>query len=221
MIPVTIELKHPDLLVGVVESRAVPQGPADASLASEIDMALAKRSAAPPSDSVKNAVRDLLRAGGYKPAGRGKPASEYLAQAAERGEFPRISHIVDALNLVSFESGLPISLLDAERVMEGAHALVVRLGHPGESYIFNSAGHEIRLDGLLTVARQEGAALGNPVKDSMLAKTTETTTHTIAFVWATRRALDEGALRAVCQRLGNLLRGAETEIAVIGGSASH
>jgi DNA/RNA-binding domain of Phe-tRNA-synthetase-like protein len=221
MIPVTIESQHPDLLVGIVESRAVPQGPADASLASEIDAALAKRSAAPTSNTVKDAVRDLLRAGGYKPAGRGKPASEYLAQAAERGEFPRISHIVDVLNLVSFESGLPISLLDAERVVEGANALVVRLGRPGETYVFNAAGHEIQLDGLLTVARQEGAALGNPVKDSMLAKTTEGTTHTITFIWATRRALNEVALRALCQRLGNLLRGAETEIAVIGGSGSY
>src|SRR4051812_39279694 len=117
MIPVTIESHHADLLVGIVESRGVPQGPARAALASEIDAALARRAAAPPSDSVKNAVRDLLRTGGYKPAGRGKPASEYLAQAAERGDFPRISHIVDAINLVSFESGLPISLLDSERVM--------------------------------------------------------------------------------------------------------
>jgi DNA/RNA-binding domain of Phe-tRNA-synthetase-like protein len=221
MIAVTIESHHPDLLVGIVESRAVPQGPADVSLVSEIDVALAKRSAAPPTDTVKSAVRDLLRAGGYKPAGRGKPASEYLAQAAERGEFPRISHIVDALNLVSFESGLPISLLDAERVMDGTNALVIRLGRPGESYVFNAAGHEIQLDGLLMVARNEGTALGNPVKDSMLAKTTEATTHTVAFIWATRRALNEAALLAVCQRLGNLLRGAETEISVIGGSVSQ
>jgi DNA/RNA-binding domain of Phe-tRNA-synthetase-like protein len=221
MIPVTIEFHHPDLLVGIVESSSVPAGPAEASLVSEIDVALARRSAAPQSDTVKTAVRDLLRAGGYKPAGRGKPASEYLAQAAERGEFPRISHIVDALNLVSFESGLPISLLDAERVMDGTHALVVRLGRPGESYVFNAAGHEIQLEGLLTVSRNEGAPLANPVKDSMLAKTTEATTHTIAFVWATRRALDAAALRAVCQRLGRLLRGAETEISVIGGSGSY
>jgi DNA/RNA-binding domain of Phe-tRNA-synthetase-like protein len=218
MIPVTIESHHPDLLVGIVESRSVPGGPAEPALVSEIDAALAKRAMAPPSETVKIAVRDLLRAGGYKPAGRGKPASEYLAQAAERGEFPRISHIVDALNLVSFESGLPISLLDAERVMDGTNALVVRLGRPGESYVFNAAGHAIQLDGLLTVARKDGPALGNPVKDSMLAKTTESTTHTVAFVWATRRALEEVALRKVCERLGILLRGADTQIAVIGGS---
>jgi len=219
MIPVTIESHVPELLVGIVESRGVPGGPAHAALASEIDAALARLKAAPPSDTVKTAIRDLLRSGGYKPAGRGKPASEYLAQAAERGEFPRISHIVDALNLVSLESGLPISLLDAERVMDGTSSLVVRFGRPGESYVFNGAGHEIQLDGLLAVARKDGPALGNPVKDSMLAKTTELTTHTIAFVWASRRAVEKESLRNICQRLGSLLGGAETEIHVIDGSA--
>ncbi len=34
-------------------------------------------------DAVRSAVRDLLRHGGYKPTGRGKPASEYLIRAAE------------------------------------------------------------------------------------------------------------------------------------------
>ena len=142
-----------------------------------------------------------------------------LAQAAERGEFPRISHIVDALNLVSFESGLPISLLDAERVMEGADALVIRFGRGGESFVFNTAGHEINLEGLVLVARRNGSALGNPVKDSMMAKTTDKTTRTIAFIWASRRALDKEELHKVCQRLDILLRGAETEIRVIGPDA--
>jgi len=220
MISVTNESQHPDLLVGIVESRKVPAGPAAAALDSEIHAALSRLKAEAPSGTVKTAIRDLLRSGGYKPAGRGKPASEYLAQAAERGEFPRISHIVDALNLVSLESGLPISLLDAERVMDGTTALAIRFGRPGESYVFNAAGHEMQLDGLLIVARKEGPALGNPVKDSMLAKTTESTTHTVAFIWASRRALDKEALRDVCQRLGLLLAVEETEISVIDGSVN-
>ncbi len=62
------------------------------------------------SDAVKSAVRDLLRAGGYKPSGRSKPASEYLAAAAAKGEFPRINALVDACNVVSLHAGLPISL---------------------------------------------------------------------------------------------------------------
>jgi len=215
MIPITFEIKLPDLLLGVVESSSVPSGPADTALDTEIKSAIAKRAAGASSDTVRTAIRDLLRAGGYKPAGRGKPASEYLAQAAERGEFPRISHIVDALNVVSLESGLPISLLDADRVMDGTDALVIRFGRPDESYVFNAIGHEIDVEGLVLVARRNGPALGNPVKDSMMAKTTDGTTRTIAFVWASRRALSQATLNQVCQRLGHLLRGVETEVRVL------
>jgi DNA/RNA-binding domain of Phe-tRNA-synthetase-like protein len=215
MIPIAFEIELPDLLLGVVESRSVPDGPADAALDAEILAAMASRTAGPEADRVKTAVRDLLRVGGYKPAGRGKPASEYLSQAAERGEFPRISHIVDALNLVSLESRLPISLLDADRVMDGTEALVIRFGRPGESYVFNSIGHEIHIEGLVSVTRMSGPALGNPVKDSMMAKTTDATTHTIALIWGSLRALDQTAMRQVCQRLGNLLRGAPTDIRVL------
>jgi DNA/RNA-binding domain of Phe-tRNA-synthetase-like protein len=218
MIPITLELDLPELLLGVVESRSVPTGPADASLDAEILAALAvtaSRTTGTETDAVKTAIRDLLRVGGYKPAGRGKPASEYLAQSAERGEFPRISHIVDALNLVSLESRLPISLLDADRVMDGTDALVIRFGRAGESYVFNSAGHGINIEGLVCVARLNGPALGNPVKDSMLAKTTDTTSHTISFIWGSRRALNPAAMQHVCQRLGNLLRGVQTKIRVL------
>jgi DNA/RNA-binding domain of Phe-tRNA-synthetase-like protein len=218
MIPIAFELELPDLLLGVVESRSVPTGPADAALDGEILAALAAMASRKPemeTDPVKTAVRNLLRVGGYKPAGRGKPASEYLAQSAGRGEFPRISHIVDALNLVSLESRLPISLLDADRVMDGTDALVVRFGFAGESYVFNSAGHEINIEGLVSVARQNGPAVGNPVKDSMVAKTTDATTHTIAFIWGSRRILDPGAMQQTCQRLGDLIRGTQTELRVI------
>jgi DNA/RNA-binding domain of Phe-tRNA-synthetase-like protein len=216
VIAVELEIELPDLLLGIVESRSVPKGLADAALDAEILASIKSRTGTPETDPIKIAVRDLLRVGGYKPAGRGKPASEYLAQAAERGEFPRISHIVDSLNLVSLECRLPISLLDAERVMDGTDGLVIRFGRAGESYVFNSAGHEIDIEGLVSVARMNGPALGNPVKDSMLAKTTDATTHTIAFIWGSLRALSEAAMQQVCQRLANLLRDSQSEIRVIG-----
>src|SRR4051812_32529572 len=46
-------------------------------------------------DSVRSAVRDLLRHGGYKPTGRGKPASEYLVRAATEGQLSSINLAVD------------------------------------------------------------------------------------------------------------------------------
>jgi hypothetical protein len=43
------------------------------------------------SDEVRKHVRDLLRHGGYKPTGRGKPSSEYLLGAAAEGGMPAIN----------------------------------------------------------------------------------------------------------------------------------
>ena len=75
-------------------------------------------------EASRAAVRDLLRHGGYKPTGRGKPSSEYLARAAGEGTLSSINPAVDLCNAVSLHSGLPISAVDAARLS----ALVVTEG---------------------------------------------------------------------------------------------
>src|SRR5919201_3321109 len=57
-------------------------------------------------DAVRAAVRALLRHGGFKPAGRSKPAAEYLAAAARDGRLAPINAAVDVGNAVSLHSGL-------------------------------------------------------------------------------------------------------------------
>ncbi|MEC8425633.1 MAG: hypothetical protein VX000_17725, partial [Myxococcota bacterium] len=69
-------------------------------------------------DAVRKAVRALLRHGGFRPAGRSKPASEYLLKAVEKGWLSPgtgINAAVDALNAVSMHSGLPISVIDLDK----------------------------------------------------------------------------------------------------------
>ncbi len=93
----------------------------------------------PETTRLKEAVRQMLRHGSYKPTGRGKPASEYLLHAALEGRFPRVSNVVDAANLASLESLLPISLLDVDRA--GSESFRIRWGRAGERYVFNRSGH--------------------------------------------------------------------------------
>jgi DNA/RNA-binding domain of Phe-tRNA-synthetase-like protein len=131
-----------------------------------------------PSEAVKTAVRDLLRQGGFKPAGRSKPASEYLAGAAE---FPRINAAVDACNVASLHSGLPISLVDLDRV-EGA--LAIRIAPPGTSYVFNPSGQTIDASGLVCLFDAVGPT-GTPVKDAQRTKTHAGTRRTLSIVWGT------------------------------------
>src|SRR5688572_16736252 len=68
-----------------------------------------------PDDAVREAVRALLRHGGFKPTGRSKPASEYLLNAARDGRLATINPAVDVCNAVSLHSGLPVSVVDMDR----------------------------------------------------------------------------------------------------------
>lgn len=133
------------------------------------------------SDEVKPLVRDLLRHGGYKPTGRGKPASEYLRQAVEKQTLSPINLPVDVCNVVSLHSGLPISVVDLDRVEE---PLRIGIAPPDSDYVFNATGQTIKLDGLLCLFDSEGPC-ANGVKDSQRTKTSEQTTRTLSIVWGT------------------------------------
>src|SRR5687768_11056201 len=146
---IDVRLGDGDFVAGVVVARGVRVGAAPAELARRLDELAGRRAADEfPPAAVKDAVREMLRRGGFKPSGRNKPASEYLAQAAREGRFPRINNLVDVNNLVSLESGLPISLLDLSAFGGRAE---IRYGAEGEKYVFNPAGQAIELAGLICV----------------------------------------------------------------------
>jgi DNA/RNA-binding domain of Phe-tRNA-synthetase-like protein len=130
---------------------------------------------------VRAEVRQLLRHSGFKPAGRSKPASEYLYAAATEGRFPQINAAVDTCNIVSLCSGLPISLLDLDRL---TGALSIGVASAGTSYVFNPSGQVIEASGLLCLFDGEGPS-GTPVKDAQRTKTHADTCATLAIVWGT------------------------------------
>jgi DNA/RNA-binding domain of Phe-tRNA-synthetase-like protein len=199
---------NPRLQAGVVVARRVTIAPSPPALVEEIRQLVnrIRESGSSESDRIRRHIRDLLRAGGYKPSGRGRPASEYLSNAALRNEFPLISTVVDINNLLSLESGLPGSLLDLDRI---GSRLVIRNGRPGESYVFNQSGQSIDLEGLLCVCGDDGGGtgqpFGNPVKDSMSAKTTAETRNVIGVVFSHREALSADQLESLMRRFAHLL----------------
>ena len=132
-------------------------------------------------NDVKSKVRDLFRQGGYKPTGRGKPASEYLRQAIEKRTLSSINVPVDVCNVVSLHSGLPISVVDLNRVEQ---PLRIGVAPPESEYVFNATGQTIKLDGLLCLFDAAGAC-ANGVKDSQRTKTSKQTTRTLSIVWGT------------------------------------
>jgi DNA/RNA-binding domain of Phe-tRNA-synthetase-like protein len=121
----------------------------------------------------------MLRHGGYKPTGRGKPASEYLVRAAEEGGLRSINAAVDACNVVSLFSGFPISVVDMDLAEPPFR---IAIAPAGTSYVFNPAGQEIDVGGLVCLYDAR-SPIGNAVKDSQRTKTHDGTRATLSVLW--------------------------------------
>jgi DNA/RNA-binding domain of Phe-tRNA-synthetase-like protein len=143
-----------------------------------------------PDETLRAAVRDLLRHGGFRPTGRSKPAPEYLVRAATEGQLKSINPAVDVGNIVALHSGIPVSVVDVDRLVP---PLLVRLAGVGSRFVFNAGGQEIDVENLLCL--EDGAGpCANPVKDAQRTKTDAATTRTLTVVWGTAslgEAVDE------------------------------
>jgi DNA/RNA-binding domain of Phe-tRNA-synthetase-like protein len=163
-------------------------------------------------EATRGAVRDLLRAGGYRPTGRGKPASEYLVRAASEGALGGINLAVDVCNAVSLHSGLPISVVDLARA---SAPFRIAVAPEGASYVFNASGQEIDLGGLLCLFDAEGPC-ANAVRDAQRTKTQSDTRETLSVIWGfvggeARLAASERWYRALLGGLGATTAGVARE----------
>lgn len=206
MIEFMIRDAVPGLAVALVEARDVRLAAADETLLRSNGMLLHEVRELGPrgGDARRTAVRDLLRRGGYKPAGRNKPAQEYLLRTfQEEGALPAIYNAVDALNAVSLVTGLPISLIALNRV---GTSLCLRLGRAGERFVFNRTGQELDVAGLLCVCQVTSAGevpVGTPVKDSMLGKVTEDDHHLLACIYAPQAEITSTELTQAAELLAS------------------
>jgi DNA/RNA-binding domain of Phe-tRNA-synthetase-like protein len=201
--PITVE-PHPLLGLGAFRA-SLPRPLGELPSPSWLVALLAPGAEAPlaSSDALRAAVRDLLRHGGYRPTGRGKPSSEYLLRAAGEGTLGSINLLVDACNAVSLHSGLPISVIDLDRARAPFR---VGLAPEGASYVFNPAGQAIDLAGLLCLFDAEGPC-ANAVKDAQRTKTSAGTRRALALVWglaadAPRTSAATAWYRALLERAG-------------------
>lgn len=137
------------------------------------------------SENVTKAVRAMLRAFGHKPSGRGRPASETLLKALDDGRYPSIHPVVDYFNNLSLQTGVPVSVLDLDK-MRGSYSYAVG---GDESYVFNPSGQELKLTGLITVGDQDGP-VGSPVKDSQRTKISADSERFLVVIWGTSELPD-------------------------------
>ncbi len=202
---VTLEIEdHPLLRVAAFTTR-FPAPLGDLPTPGEIRGLLHADAPAPlrRDEEVRSAVRDVLRHGGYKPTGRGKPASEYLVRAAGEGALGSINRAVDACNAVSLHSGLPISVVDLALARPPFR---IAVAPAGSSYVFNASGQEIDLGGLLCLFDADGPC-ANAVRDAQRTKTRPDTVATLSIVWGAAGHEDrlreaEGWYRALLEGAG-------------------
>lgn len=161
-----------------------------------------------PGEAEKAAVRDLLRHGGFKPAGRSKPCNEYIRGVAAKGEFPLINAAVDATNVAALHGALPVSTVDLDLLTP---PLRVGIAPAGARYVFNASGQEIDLAGLLCLHDAQGPC-ANPVKDSLRAKTTDESRVTITVIYGTHALPGRAAALLAWHRELNERLGGQVEV---------
>lgn len=138
------------------------------------------------SDAIRKTTRDMLRECGFKPTGRSKPAAEYLIKAVEKQILSPINLPVDVCNAVSLHSGIPISVVDCDRLTA---PLRVAPAEKESRYVFNASGQEMDIGGLLCLWDAEGPC-ANAVKDSQRTKTGPQTTRVLSVMWGTQDLAD-------------------------------
>lgn len=182
MIDLRVE-PHPSLRVAAFTS-ALPAPLAELPSPSWLTELLRNDANAPVqrTEELRTAIRDMLRYGGYKPTGRGKPASEYLVRTAEESGIRSINLAVDACNVVSLHSGFPISVVDTDLAEPPFH---IAIAAANTSYVFNPAGQEIDVSGLVCLHDAHGPC-GNAVKDSQRTKTRDETLRTLSVIWGAK-----------------------------------
>jgi DNA/RNA-binding domain of Phe-tRNA-synthetase-like protein len=115
--------------------------------------------------------------------------------------------------VASLHSGLPISVVDLDLL---GQPLGIAVAAAGTRYVFNAAGQEIDVEGLICLHDVQGPC-ANAVKDSQRTKTSATTRRALAIVWGPIASPGRAARTAAWYRemLGTI--GARTEEIAPGG----
>jgi DNA/RNA-binding domain of Phe-tRNA-synthetase-like protein len=124
----------------------------------------------------------LATRAGYKALGkdpaRYRGSAEALLRRVIAGKgLPQINAVVDAINLVSVESRLPIGLYDLAHV---SGDIVFRAGRAGETYK-GIGKYDLNLEGLPVLCDAAGPH-GSPTSDSERTMVTRETKHVLAVI---------------------------------------
>lgn len=123
-------------------------------------------------DPVVRAYRSFYWRIGIDPT-KTRPSSEAMVRRVlKEGSFPRINNVVDAANVASALTLVPIGLYDLDKV---SGTLELRIAREGERFLPIGGGEEVLKGGEPVLADEEGPLFLYPHRDSRRTMITETT----------------------------------------------
>lgn len=163
-------------------SAEIVAAPASESLQNQLRACAAKILAPPDPKAVLEspgilATRSAYKALGKDPARYRGSAEALLRRIIAGKELPRISNVVDIINLLSVESRLSIGLYDLAHVQGD---VVFRPGRAGETYK-GIGKYDLNLEGLPVFSDAAGPH-GSPTSDSERTMVTEATRLILAII---------------------------------------
>src|SRR5580692_7415097 len=164
-------------VIAEVEAGATPEGlDHELRVCEERILKLAEPKAVLESAAIL-ATRVAYKALGKDPA-RYRGSAEALLRRVIAGKgLPRINNVVDVINLVSFESRLPVGLYDLAHVQGD---IVFRAGRAGETYK-GIGKYDLNLEGLPVFCDAVGPH-GSPTSDSEGTMVTEATKKVVVII---------------------------------------
>ncbi len=190
--------------------------PSPAALVEEMQARVQEILRLPYARGVLEAPQILATRAGYKALGkdpaRYRGSAEALLRRVIAGKgLPQINAVVDAINLVSVESRLPIGLYDLAHVSED---IVFRAGRAGETYK-GIGKYDLNLEGLPVFCDAVGPH-GSPTSDSERTMVTGGTKQVLGIIisFGGTDGLDRWAQRMV-ELLQRYASAGECEVAVV------
>lgn len=208
-LPIRRHIEDERLELGIVRAKGIMVGDSSNELHAKIDTLVTELlkldDIIPP--EIQSKVRNMMKIGGYSPSGRNRPASEFLLrELAQTRSFKYINNIVDINNYISMKHKLPISIFDTGK-LNGA--LVVRIGDPGEGYVFNNEGQVIDVKRLIICCEEQpdytSIPVGSPVKDSMQTKVFQACEQVVAVIYSNPAVYTSAELEVICDEMKQML----------------
>ena len=173
--------KCPAVALGCL-SAEILAAPASPSLENQFRACAAKILALPDPKAVLESREILATRAAYKALGKDPARYRGSAEALLRRiiggkELPRVSNVVDTINLLSVESRLSIGLYDLAR-LQGE--VVFRPGRAGETYK-GIGKYDLNLEGL-PVFSDDAGPHGSPTSDSERTMVTGATSRILAII---------------------------------------